>query len=46
VGTARIEPNRISSFMVGERGFEPPTPWSRTRANLIDSVSFSSKNAL
>ena len=32
--------------MVGERGFEPPTPWSRTRVNLIDSVSFRSKKTL
>jgi hypothetical protein len=28
--TARMKSNRISSLMVGERGFEPPTPWSRT----------------
>ena len=28
--TSRIKSNRISSLMVGERGFEPPTPWSRT----------------
>jgi hypothetical protein len=21
--------------MVGERGFEPPTPWSRTRFQLV-----------
>jgi hypothetical protein len=32
--------------MVGERGFEPSTPSSRTNGNLIDSVSVSSKNTL
>jgi hypothetical protein len=32
--------------MVGERGFEPPTPWSRMRAKFIDSVSFRSKKPL
>ena len=26
-----MKSNRIRSLMVGERGFEPPTPWSRTR---------------
>ena len=27
--------------MVGERGFEPPTPWSRTRFQyLLKSVEF------
>ena len=32
-GTARMKSNRISGLMVGERGFEPPTPWSRTRCS-------------
>jgi hypothetical protein len=27
--------------LVGERGFEPPTPWSRTRfRRLLDSIEF------
>jgi hypothetical protein len=26
--------------MVGERGFEPPTPWSRTMRVKIPSASF------
>ncbi len=25
--------NRLILKMVGERGFEPPTPWSRTRCS-------------
>jgi hypothetical protein len=28
-------------IMVGERGFEPPTPWSRTRfRRLLNSIEF------
>ena len=28
-------------IMVGERGFEPPTPWSRTRfRQLMNSIEF------
>ena len=33
------QPNQLD--MVGERGFEPPTPWSRTRFNhLLNLIAF------
>src|SRR5579863_537825 len=34
--------------MVGERGFEPPTPWSRTRCStrLSHSPTFAARDAL
>ena len=32
---------KLLKRMVGERGFEPPTPWSRTRfQSLLKSVEF------
>ena len=36
----------VAETFPGERGFEPPTPWSRMRAKFTDSVPFSSKEAL
>ena len=46
---------KLLILMVGERGFEPPTPWSRTRCSTrlshspivpIFSCSFGMENAL
>ena len=33
--------------LVGERGFEPPTPWSRTRfSRLLNSIEFCRPQAI
>jgi hypothetical protein len=33
--------------LVGERGFEPPTPWSRTRfRQLLNSIEFCRRQAI
>src|SRR6185437_2423682 len=37
--SVRIHARKYLNKMVGERGFEPPTPWSRTRSKrLLKSV--------
>ena len=36
-----MSPERTLKQMVGERGFEPPTPWSRTRFyRLLNPIEF------
>lgn len=42
--TTPSETSQSETEMSGERGLEPPTSWSRTRAKFIDSVSLSGKS--